>query len=165
MWTILKFDKNQFYNLNNDIKNLVGKNFKIYRPKILINKNNKKKLVSKELDILGDYLFCFHEEFTKSTITQKLQFCKGVKFLIHGFKESQADIVEFIKKCKEHENHQGYISNNLIDMIVNSDYKFANGPFSNKIFKILEVNKSNLYIALGNIKTSINKDKFLINAI
>ena len=43
MWTILKFEKKQFFSLNNEIKNKLGNNFLIYRPKILINLLNKNK--------------------------------------------------------------------------------------------------------------------------
>ena len=44
MWTILKYEKKQFFSLNNEIKNKLGDNFLIYRPRMLINllKKNKK---------------------------------------------------------------------------------------------------------------------------
>ena len=160
MWSIFKFEKKQFHTLKNEIRNKLGNNFIIYRPQILINKHDgKNKLIKKEVDILGDYLFCFHKEFQKNKITEKLKFCKGIKYFIYGYKETQKEIIDFINKCKKNENKDGYISNDFLELLVNSNYKFASGPFSNKIFKILEINKFRLRIALGNIKTTINKNK------
>ena len=42
MWTILKYEKKQFFSLNNEIKNKLGDNFLIYRPRMLINLLKKK---------------------------------------------------------------------------------------------------------------------------
>ena len=65
MWTIFKFDKKQIHILEKEIKNKLGDEFLIYRPKVLIKIKSKNRLIKKELDILGDYLFCFHQEFKK----------------------------------------------------------------------------------------------------
>ena len=87
MWTILKFEKKQFFSLNNEIKNKLGNNFLIYRPKILINLFNKnKKPKKKEIDIMGDYLFCFHKDFKHNAVLESLKFCRGVKYFINGHK-------------------------------------------------------------------------------
>jgi len=39
------------------------------------------------------------------------------------------------------------------------------GPFSDKVFTILEKNKNRINILLGNIKTSIDKKNFLYSPI
>ena len=44
-----------------DFKKNIGEDCVIYRPKILIKKYKNNKLINKELDILGDYAFCFHK--------------------------------------------------------------------------------------------------------
>ena len=61
MWLVFKYDKKRFSLLMQDLRNKLGKEFKIYNPKICIKKKLKNKLVKKELNILGDYIFCFHE--------------------------------------------------------------------------------------------------------
>ena len=162
MWTIFKFDKKQIHILEKEIKNKLGDEFLIYRPKVLIKIKSKNRLIKKELDILGDYLFCFHQEFKKNIILENLKFCRGIKH-IYGYKETQKEIVEFIGKCKQNENSDGYISNDFLELLVGSNYKFVSGPFTNRIFKLLEINKFRLRIALGHIKTSIERNKFLIN--
>ena len=40
----------------------MGNDFIIYNPKILVEKYKKNKLIKKEFDLLGDYLFCFHKK-------------------------------------------------------------------------------------------------------
>ena len=165
MWTIFKFDKRQFHLLENEIKNKLGNDFIIYWQQILIKKKSKNKLIKKELDILGDYLFCFHQELKKNKIIENLKFCKGIKHFIYGYKETQKEIVDFINKCKKNENSDGYISNDFLELLVGSNYKFVSGPFSNKIFKLLEINKFRLRIALGHIKTTFERNKFLINPV
>lgn len=165
MWTIIKFEKKQFNTLINEIKLKLDNNFMIYRPKMLINFYKKNKILKKEIDLMGDYLFCFHKDFKKNNVLENLKFCRGIKHFIYGHKETQKEIIEFIDKCRKHENNDGYISNDFFELMENSDYRFASGPFTNRIFKILEINKFKLRIALGNVKTTIYKNKFLINSV
>ena len=40
----------------------------IYNPKVKIEKFYKKKLISKEFNILGDYIFCFNPKFANQKI-------------------------------------------------------------------------------------------------
>ena len=68
MWTVIKFDKKNYHLLKEDIKNKIGNNCIVYRPKILIQKFKNNKLVNKEVDILNDYLFCFHEKLKEKNI-------------------------------------------------------------------------------------------------
>ena len=166
MWTILKYEKKQFFSLNNEIKNKLGDNFLIYRPRMIINLLKKnKKFKKKEIDLMGDYLFCFHENFKQNEVLESLKFCRGVKYFINGHIETQNEIKNFIEKCKKNENDKGYITNDFFEMLENSHYKFASGPFTSKIFKILEINKFKLKIILGSVRTTIEKNKFLINPV
>ena len=47
----------------------------------------------------------------------------------------------------------------------NKIYKFSSGPFTNKIFKIIALNKNKIDILMGNIKSTINKKNFLFEPI
>ena len=62
MWTVLKFEKKSLGLLKDDLRKKLGNNFKIYIPKIRVQKYKNNKLINKEFNLLGDYLFCFHEE-------------------------------------------------------------------------------------------------------
>ena len=107
---------------------------------------------------MGDYLFCFHKDFNQNSVLESLKFCRGVKYFINGHIETQNEIKNFIEKCKKNENEKGYISNDFFELLENTHYKFVSGPFTSKIFKILEINKFKLKIALGNVKTTIDKE-------
>ena len=66
-------------------------------------------------------------------------------------------------KCKKEENHKGHISANFYKLCVDATYKFKSGPFNNQIFKIISLHKNKIDILLGEIKTSIEKKKFLFS--
>ena len=67
MWTIIKFDKKKLNLLKEDFKKKLGEKPIIYEPKVLINVLKKCKRTSKELNVLGDYLFCYHRKFENKT--------------------------------------------------------------------------------------------------
>ena len=165
MWAVIKIDKKKICFLKKELQNKFGKGGFTYSPKILIEKFKKNKLQKKEFDLLGDYLFCYHENFSKSKLLKQLNFIKGVKYFLNGFQISQSDIKKFIEKCKNLENDSGYISQNLYQEQIDSFYKFSTGPFTGKIFKILELQKNKINILMGNIKTSVNKKDCLFKPI
>lgn len=165
MWSVIKFDKKKYNLLRGDIEKKIGSNCIIYRPKILIQKYKNNKLIDKEIDILNDYLFCFHEKLGNKNIDQQFNFLRGLKYFLSGHIEFQTDIKNFIEKCKNSENKDGYISKNLFEININSHYKFSSGPFVDKIFKILNLRKNKINILLGNLKTTISKKRFLSNPV
>ena len=165
MWTIIKFKKQNLGLFKDDLKKKIGENVKIYQPKILIQKYKNNKLINKEFEILGDYLFCYHENFREKATLNKLKFTIGIKYFLNGFLEYQKDIKEFIEKCKKMENPKGYISHSLFEVNLNSKYKFFTGPFTEKIFKIINFKKNKIDILIGNLKTTINKKKYIFNPI
>ena len=64
MWTVIKFDKKKISYLNKIYLN-IWERFFFYRPKIQIEKYYKNKLIKRDFEILGDYLFCHHKSFVK----------------------------------------------------------------------------------------------------
>ena len=165
MWTVIRIDKKKFYLLKKDLKNKFGSEAEIYRPKLLIEKFINNKLHKKEFDLLGDYLFCYHNNFFQERLLRQLKFTRGVKYLLNGFISSQNEIKKFIAKCKNIENEKGYLNQSLFDLEINKYYKFSSGPLTNKIFKIIELQKNKIDILMGNIKTKINKKKLLFTTV
>ena len=68
-------------------------------------------------------------------------------------------------RCKEIENEEGFITQSIFDTEINKFYKFTSGPFTEKIFKILNLQKNKISIIMGNIKTTIKKKEFLFNPV
>ncbi len=165
MWTIIKFDRKSLNFLKSDLENKLGTKCKIYIPKLLYKKFTKKKLVKKEFNLLGDYLFCFNEKFRDTKVLKIINYSRGLKSVLQGFIQSQNEINDFIEKCKESEDENGYISEQFYDLKINSNYKFFSGPFSNSIFKILQIQKNKIKILMGNLKTTVNKKEYLFQPV
>lgn len=165
MWTIIKFEKKSLNFLKSDLENKLGSSCKIYIPKIHYKRFSKKKLVKKEFNLLGDYLFCFNEKFNDSKFLKSINYVRGLKYVLQGFSQSQSEIIKFIEKCKVSEDSDGYISEQFYDLKINSNYKFFSGPFANSIFKILLLQKNKIKILMGSFKTTINKKEFLFQPI
>ena len=165
MWAILKFDKKNLSVLREDLKKKLGKDFKLYIPKLRIQKYKNNKLISKEFNLLGDYLFFFHNNLKCKKTINSLRFTRGLKYFLEGFIETQDEIIKFIEKCKKSENETGFLSKNFFELNINKKYKFSSGPFTEKIFKILNLKKNKISIIMGNIKTTINKKEFLFNPV
>ena len=165
MWAVIKFDKKNFHILKKYFQKKMGKDCVIYRPKILIQKYKNNKLINKEVDILGDYLFCFHKNFSNKSTINQLKFSRGLKYFLDGFTELQEDVQNFVEKCKNLEDSKGYISEGLFEININSNYKFSSGPFAEKIFKIVNLQKNKIDILMGSLKTTINKKEFLFTPV
>lgn len=160
MWTILKFNKKEFFFLKKDFKEKLGNDVILYSPKILIEKKNHNKVFKKEFYILGDYIFLYHKKVNQITLNN-LKFSRGLKYFLEGFQSSQNEIETFINKCKSLENEKGFVSQNLFEIIKNERYKFLTGPFTSEIFKILEIQKNKINILIGNFNTYIKKKDYL----
>ena len=165
MWTVLKFDKKNLYLLKQDLYKKLGKDTKIYIPKLRVQKYKNNKLINKEYNLLGDYLFCYHKSLGYKNIIDSLRYTRGLKYFLEGFKESQKEIELFISKCKNSENKDGFLSRNFFDLDVSKKYKFSSGPFADKIFKIIKLQKSRIKILMGNLKTTIKEEEFLFTPI
>ena len=165
MWTIIKFEKKKLSSLKSDLEKKLGKNCKYYIPKLLFKRYIKNKWAKKEFNLLGDYLFCFNEKFNDSKVIKTINYARGLKYVLQGFNQSQNEIEEFIEKCKTSEDSEGYISEQFYDLKINSNYKFFSGPFTNSIFKIIQLQKNKIKILMGNFKTTINKKDFLFQPI
>ena len=165
MWTIIKFDKKKLDFLKKDFTKKLGKDFIIYNPKLFIQKYKNNKLINKEFNILGDYLLCFHKDFKNPATINKLKFSRGLKYFLNGFIQSQNEIEKFVNRCKNSENKKGYLSSNFCQLYINSNYQFASGPFAEKIFEIINLQKNRIDILMGNIKTTIKKQEFLFNPV
>lgn len=165
MWTVLKIAKKKINLFKEDFKKKLDRNFIIYSPKIIIQNFENNKLVEKEINLLGSYLFYFHKEFNNPIKFNKLKFIRGVKYFLNGFSQSQNEISDFINKCKHSEDQKEYISINFFDLKNNNNYKFVSGPFTNKIFKIINLQKNKIDILMGNIRITINKRELLVNPI
>ena len=123
----------------------------------MIDKFKKNKKINYEFNLLGDYIFCYHNKFSNPFTVNSVKFSRGLKYVLDGFIASQNEIREFIENCKKLENNKGYMTQNIFDILIDKKYKFSSGPFTNQIFKIISMQKDKINISIGNLKTKINK--------
>ena len=89
MWTIIKFDKKKISFLKKDLEKKLGSKCKFYLPKIQFTRFKNNKLIKKEFNILGDYIFCFNNKLNNKEFLQIINFSRGVKKVLTGFMQSQ----------------------------------------------------------------------------
>ena len=163
MWTIIKIEKKSFSLLKQDIKSKLNDKVIFYSPKILIENSINKS--SKEFEILGNYVFCYSKNFAEEKNIYKIKFTRGLKYVLGGYKNSQAEILSFIQNCKKNEDKRGYLSQNIFDHKINNFYKIGSGPFFGEVIKILDIQKNKIDFLLGKIKTTIKKNKLVLRPI
>ena len=151
MWLILKIKKNCIHKeLNLNLKKMLESDPIFYSPKILKEVIIGNKFKKKEFFILGNYLLIFHARFQNKLFVNRLNFLKGVDTVLEGFKSSQKEIINFIKKCKQYEDKNGYLLQNFFVQDLSNILKFHSGPFVNFAVKLIEVQKNRLRVLAGN---------------
>ena len=157
MWTIIKFDSKKFLFLKNNLIKKFKNEVILYKPKLQLTKITQGKKILKEINLLGDYFFCYSLNFKNETTLKQLSYTKGLKYFIKGHKFSQNEINQFILKCKKHENEKGFLSGNFFDLYEKKQVTLNSGPFSGFILKVLELQKNKLSLMIGNLKVLTNK--------
>ena len=118
MWVILKFEKKKINLLKEDFNKKLGKNCIFYIPKMKIQKFIGNKLSKMEFNILGNYIFCFHEKFKDLKNLLVLKYIKGLDYFLTNSKNSQIEILDFINLCKKNENSTGYLKQDFFKNLV-----------------------------------------------
>ena len=161
MWVVIKTENNCGGIIKNSMEANLGEKITFYTPKIKIQKFKKNKIILKKINLLGNYMFCYNEKFADTKILDHLKFTRGLKYFLNGFQNTQDDIENFITKCRKLENSSGAINQNFFDLEINKLYKFCDGPFCQKIFKLISQEKNNIKILIGSITTTIKTKKYL----
>ena len=71
----------------------------------MINKFKNNKLIKIEEFILGDYIFCYHEKFKKTSSINEVRFLKGLDYFLSGYNQNQTEIIKFIDYKKDLGTH------------------------------------------------------------
>jgi len=164
MWIVIKFKQNQFHTLKQEFKKKLEIEPNFFFPKLKLQKIKKNKLISYVSPLLGDYIFCFHPKFSNENILRNVNYLKGVKFLLNGFRNYQKDIPNFIKRCKSSEDENGYIKQTFFNFVAIDRIKFLSGPFTNIIFKIMKRQKDSMKVSDGNVNISFSAERYLFEA-
>ena len=157
MWIVAKINIKKINFFIKEIKVKCGEDLVLYQPSLQYEKVIKNKLEKYNKPLLEDYFFCFSKKFEDINFVNTLNYIKGLKYFLEGFKNNQQEIIKFIENCKVNQNAQGFISSAYFYNIITSRGKFVSGPFTNMLFDIIEKNKNKLKVLIGNYKVSISK--------
>jgi len=86
-----------------------------------------------------------------------LKFVKGLNYFLSNCKLEQKQILEFIYKCKNHEEKNNILSQSFFDELVNLKAKFISGPFKSFAFEIINKNKNYFITKINNFKIRVKK--------
>ncbi len=159
MWAIARVKKNEINVFKEKLSLEFENKIQFYVPKISCHKYIKNKLKKFEKNILEGYIFCHHNEFSKTSIIDQIKFVKGLKYFLSGYIENQNEIKKFIINCKSYENESGYIKPVFFKDLITKKAKFISGPLTNVIFEIISREKKKLKVLIGNIETTISDNK------
>ena len=165
MWIIIKFKPNQFNTLKQEFKKKLKIEPKFFSPQLKHEKIKRNKLIPHTSLLLGDYFFCFHPQFNDENFLQNINYLKGLKFFLKGFKNYQKDILSFINRCKKHEDKNGFIKQTFFNLISIKKIKFLSGPFTNIIFQIVKRKKEIMEVSDGKINISFSTERYLFEAV
>ncbi len=165
MWVVLKFNKKNLSLLKKDFFRYLGKDVKFYLPKLKLQKRIKNKIHNNESFLLGDYLLCFHESFRNKNVLNTLRYCKGLKYFLNNFQETQDEIKNFVEKCMLNEDENGFIKQCFFEFKENGIFQFLTGPFTNTKFKIIDKQNSRIKILIGKLKTTVSKENYLFRPV
>lgn len=158
MWIIAKYKSNELNILKNRFKEILGNEPEYFSPKIKYNKIIKQKFKTFQKSILEGYLICFHSKFNSKDVLNNLKYTRGITYILDGFKNNQKEIFEFVNKCKNFEDENGFIKQEFFSNKNFTRAKFVSGPFTNIVFDILSRHSDKIEILIGKYKTSISKE-------
>ncbi len=165
MWAVLKINKHNLVTLKKELCDKLGCEVKFYTPRLKLKKFLKKKVFIKEHLLLEDYLLCFHKDFSKKSVINSLNYCRGLKYFLTNFLSSQTDIQKFIDKCKQNEDEKGFVKSTFFELKNNNKYEFISGPFTNMVFSIISENKLFVNALMGNYKTTVSKKENIFRPV
>ncbi len=158
MWAVLRFKKNKLNLLKNDLRDHLGSEPKMFIPKLKIKRIIRKRIIQETSFILGDYLIIFHDKFKSSKIFSTIKNLRGLKSWVDYSESSQKNILDFIDLCKKNSDKDGFLNQSFFNLIKERKGIFIDGPFTNMIFEILEVQKNKLKVLVDRVITVIPKN-------
>lgn len=165
MWYILKYKNNCLNEMILSLEKKIGFKLKVFTPFIKIKKKTKYKNLIKKKNILENYTFVYNEKFLNSEFIQFLKFTKGLKYFLEDAFLNQENIKDFIEACKKHTDSDGYILPSFYELKIGEKYKFIDGPFINKIFKLENINEKKLEVLLGNCRAKVLNKYSLVKTV
>ena len=157
MWVVLKYKPKEFEILKDSFFKILGEMPEFYNPKYKYERYINNKLKTFEKSILNNYLICKHNKFKDPKIVNILKNSRGLIYFLNGCEFNQKKLEEFIKFCRLNEDANGFLTQSFFKIIKKTKAKFISGPFTQKIFDIIEDRGGKLKVLLNNVNMTISK--------
>ena len=102
MWIVAKIKIQEINIFKKKLIEKFGKEINFYSPKITYSKYSKNKFKKFDKFILENYIFCFHKNFNDIGIINRIQFIRGVQYILNGHKQNQNEITHEMLRRKKH---------------------------------------------------------------
>lgn len=164
MWLVIKTKHNcNIKLLKQNLINLLNKDLKFFAPKMKIIKLKSNKFFYKDFFVLGSYIILYHSELKKKIIVNKINYLKGIQYVLNTFNYCQDEIEKFVKRCKINEDCNGYLVQNFFEIKKGNEFKFISGPFVNFVSELIDTQKKRICFLSGKYKILINKNQNCIS--
>lgn len=157
MWFTAKIKKNCSEIFKRDL-NRIDKHVTFYEPRFSLKSKIKGKWVSYSKPLLDGYIFCKLEKLKNKIDLGKYLYTRGLKYFLDGNKIDQTEIDNFILKCKNFEDENGFVKNIFFKSIIKNKGKFLSGPFKNLVFRIIEKRNKKIKISFGNYTITVDEN-------
>ena len=158
MWLVAKIKPKELSLFKEELNLKFDNKVIFYFPKTFFKNKNSKN----SKNILGNYIFCFHEKFKDIKNLMVFKYIRGLDYFLNNCKNSQKEINNFINLCKNHESSNGCLNQDFFRNIISKKGKFINGPLSSLVFEIISNEKKYLNILLGNTEVKISKNSNIV---
>ena len=159
MWVVAKIKIKSFNIFKKNLSEKIGSEVQFYCPKVEYYKYFGNKLKKFEKLILENYIFCYHKKFKETNSINEFRFVKGLEYFLHGHQKNQNQILKFIDYCKSFEDAKGYLMQSFFMTMITKKVQFLSGPFTNMLFDVIEKQKHQLKILVGNFVTTVPNNK------
>ena len=85
-----------------------------------------------------------------------------MNYVLSDYKLDKNEIEKFINSCKSNEDKNGLLLQNFLEVSLNKFYKFKSGILTNKIFKLIDLQKNKITVLINNLKFEVNKKNLVI---
>ena len=154
MWIIAKINSHSYNVFKSEILKSL-RDVEFYKPVLKKEVVLKNKIKKKEINLFGNYIFCYHKNFNNPKTLLNLQFLRGLNYILSSSRYHQQEIQKTINTCKKNEDKTGYINQKFILQLKNKQIQFLSGPLRNLIFDLKNISSKKLHFEFGKFKACV----------
>ena len=160
MWIVAKIKNKYFNTLKSEFNKSLKNRCHFYNPEF--EKGYKLKysnqVVLKRKSLLNNYIFCYSEMFQDKKNLKRISSTIGLNYFLSISKKSSADINNFVKFCKSHEDERGILKNSFFFNFISNKVKINIGTLTDIIADVISTNGRQIKLEVGNKKLTLGSN-------